>query len=86
MNAAATLAALNDLLAMLDELSPPMAPGWPELADEVDYADDVLIRLDQARPCVLCQAEARWLSLLLGVAVCGQGCYDTLISPSWEPA
>jgi hypothetical protein len=88
MDLQAMLDELDRLGAILDELAgdKPQPPGWPLGADEVDYGHDILIRLDREEPCRICQQLANWGSLLLGEYVCGQGCYDTLISPSWDPA
>jgi hypothetical protein len=88
MDIQAMLDELDRLGAILDELAgyTPQPPGWPLGADEAVYGRDILIRLDRDEPCRVCQQLANWGSLLTGEYVCGQGCYDTLISPSWEPA
>jgi hypothetical protein len=77
-----------DLQAMLNELAgyTPEPTAWPLGADEVVYGRDILIRLDREEPCQVCQQKANWGSLISGQCFCGQGCYDTLISPSWDPA
>jgi hypothetical protein len=88
MDLQAMLNELDRLGTMLDELAgdTPEPTGWPLGADEVDYGHDVLIRLNRPESCQVCQQPASWGSLLLGEYVCGQRCYDTLISPSWDPA
>jgi hypothetical protein len=88
MDLQAMLNELDRLGAMLDELAgdTPQPAGWPLGADEVDYGNDILIRLDRPESCQVCQQPANWLSLISGQCFCGQTCYDTRISPSWEPA
>ena len=88
MDLQAMLDELDRLGAILDELAgdKPQPPGWPLGADEVVYGRDILIRLDREEPCQVCQQPANWRSLMFMQSFCGQGCYDTLISPSWDPA
>ena len=88
MDLQAMLNELDRLGAMLDELAgdAPEPTGWPLGADEVDYGHDVLIRLNRPESCQVCQQPASWRSLMFMQSFCGQRCYDTLISPSWDPA